>query len=88
MTVKKSKIHGNGLFANRDYKPKEIIAPIYHEAILKWVNHSRTPNATFIDIRGVVYAVCIRPIRKDEEITLDYRHPLNPYLPAEYDFPL
>ncbi len=63
--IRPSKIHGDGIFAARDIaEGEEIVEP----AITKGFNSSLRPNA--IKRGNEIFA--LRPIAKDEEITLNY----------------
>jgi SET domain-containing protein len=46
---------------------------------LRWINHSRTPNATITKKDGKLRIVALRTIPAGTEITVDYRNPLNPF---------
>lgn len=73
-----SKIHGTGLFANRDIAAGEVIAPgrIRGKRCVagRWTNHSHVPNAHFAagNESAEIVLVAIEPIGQDCEITVDY----------------
>ena len=83
LTIKQSQIDGQGLFAKKLFKPGKCFG-LTHQFLNKkheWVrtplggfiNHSDTPNC-FINSEGgqrVLYSV--RPIKKNEELTVYYR---------------
>jgi SET domain-containing protein len=97
--VKKSKIHGKGVFANRDFKKGEIVIKYslkvlteeefhnlsksekqftsFHDGKYflfpspeRYVNHSCEPNV-HPNLKDK-YDVCIKDIKKGEEILADY----------------
>jgi len=87
--VKKSGIHGKGLFAARNIKAGEVLGSIKYNPVdedgpyvlwlgeqgikvdceLKFINHSKKPNACYCDDLDVV---ALKNIKKGEEITHDY----------------
>ena len=87
--VKKSGIHGKGLFAARKIKAGEVLGSIKYNPVqedgpyvlwlgelgikvdcdLKFINHSKKPNACYCDDLDVI---ALKNIKKDEEITHDY----------------
>jgi len=73
-----SKIHGIGLFANRDIAAGEVIAPgrIRGKRCVagRWTNHSHVPNAQFASGNddAEIVLVAMEPIGQDCEITVDY----------------
>lgn len=87
--VKKSRIHGKGLFAARNIRAGEVLGSIKYNPVnedgpyvlwlgeqgirvecdLKFINHSKRPNACYCDDLDVV---ALKNIKKDEEITHDY----------------
>lgn len=87
--VKKSGIHGKGLFAARNVKAGEVLGSIKYNPVdedgpyvlwlgeqgikvdceLKFINHSKKPNACYCDDLDVV---ALKNIKKGEEITHDY----------------
>lgn len=75
---KSSHIHGQGLFATRDIKAGEIIAPAQRDGKRpvagRWTNHSGRPNAAIrIDGQGMDM-IASRDISAGEEVTVNYRH--------------
>jgi hypothetical protein len=75
--VRDSKIHGKGLFANRDFQEGEIICPGRlngkRTPAGRFTNHSINPNARPINKDGDIYALASRYLFKDEEILINYR---------------
>lgn len=86
--VSNSPISGRGVFASANIRPGEVIGParivvsgkLKRTPLGRYVNHSKTPNASFADVGdGVLKAVATRPIFGSrggllgDEITLDYR---------------
>ena len=81
--IKPSEIHGDGVFANDNFKIKKIIGvlmyfilfmPIITDNLGRWVNHSYTPNCIMY-YRGEnnkYYIVALRNIKVNEELTIDY----------------
>ncbi|MFM0638081.1 SET domain-containing protein-lysine N-methyltransferase [Paraburkholderia metrosideri] len=73
-----SPIAGEGMFATRDIDADEFIAPArignFRTPAGRFINHSCYSNVVFMqDGNGGLSVVALRPIRKDEEITIDYR---------------
>jgi SET domain-containing protein len=76
--VRPSPIHGNGVFANQDFKKGDFINTHFKAAYKitdfgKHVNHSSSPNAIskrLSDNSFKTYA--LKNIAKNDEITLDY----------------
>jgi SET domain-containing protein len=75
--LRKSKIHGLGLFALKDFEVGEVICP-------GRLNGKRTPAGRFINhsfesnilpqlVGNDIYAVATRKIHKNEELLVDYR---------------
>ena len=70
LTIKKSKVHGLGLFAEIDF-PAGV--DLVRTPLGGFINHSETPNC-YINTESedrTLYSV--RPIKKGEEITVYYR---------------
>ena len=73
-----SKIHGTGIFANRDIAAGEVIAPgrIGGKRCVagRWTNHSHVPNARFEvgNACAEIVLIAIESIGQDCEITVDY----------------
>lgn len=84
--IAKSPIHGRGMFTKVPFKKGHFICRFINKYFLKFSNHSRAPNASLAKFKGKLIAYALRDINPNEEITLDYRHPLNPY--RNYDFEL
>src|SRR5260221_3288690 len=77
LVIDKSKIHGLGIFANKDFKPNEEILKLKgNPKEIIYSNHSCIPNAFFLQPDKAdmqTHALYSRGIRKGEEITCDYR---------------
>lgn len=89
-TIKKSKIHNLGLFANKDFKKNDImikdlfpyvkgnktIKKNFDEVIIKegkYINHCQKSANSDVRFRNKkYYLICIKDIKKDEEIYADY----------------
>lgn len=82
--VAKSKIHGNGCFANKLINKNQVIGtgiviiggffPHITQDLGKWLNHSYTPNC-FLYYRAKdnnYYIVANKNINKNDELTLNY----------------
>jgi hypothetical protein len=73
-----SKLHGTGIFANRDIAVGEHIGPgrLGGKRCVagRWTNHSHAPNARFIASDGPfeIVLVATESIGQDCEITVDY----------------
>jgi hypothetical protein len=83
--VSRSKIHGNGVFASEDVKVHEDLGVsiplieeqprslLYHRNTFGLlVNDSKTPNAKVVKLGKDWHFVSTKPIKKDEEILVDY----------------
>jgi hypothetical protein len=74
-----SPIAGEGMFATRDLGVNEFIGPArigdFRTPAGRYINHSCHSNVIFVqDGSGGLSVFTSRPIRKGEEITIDYRH--------------
>jgi SET domain-containing protein len=85
--VAESKIEGKGLFTDSPIARGKLIGEVFQIHIKRWVNHSRDANTTIIIRNGKKILQAIRPIVANEELTTDYRNPLNPWK-GQYDFEL
>ena len=81
--INTSNIHGNGIFANDNFKQKKLIGVLMHfvffipvitEELGRWVNHSYTPNCVmyYHKENNKYYIVALRDIKVNEELTIDY----------------
>ena len=80
--VKDSNIHGQGVFAKKNIKEKEIIGVVmglkkgdkYRTCLGRFTNHSNFKNTVFKEIeKNKVMAQCVKDIKMGEEILVDYR---------------
>ena len=75
--VKPSPIHGNGLFALRDFAAGEVVCPGridgHRTPAGRYTNHSANPNATSVMVGDDINAVALRTIHAGEEILISYR---------------
>ncbi len=86
LTIKKSSIHGLGIFATCDI-PEKTNLGIAHVKMVEWLqfpqehcrtplggfyNHSDTPNCTLVDNNLTKNLVTIKDIEEGEEITCIY----------------
>jgi hypothetical protein len=75
--VKPSKIHGNGLFATKDFKAGELICPGRingkRTPAGRYTNHSTNANVVPEKVGDDINAVALRDIYKGEELLVDYR---------------
>lgn len=84
--VSKSKVHGNGVFASEDVKEHTdlgICIPLVNELLGHimfqrntfglLVNESKTPNAKIAKVGKDWHFISTKPIKKDEEILVDYK---------------
>jgi hypothetical protein len=79
-----SKIHGNGLMANRNFRKGQIIGVVvYYSFNLfpqitgefgSWVNHSYNPNSQLYYRDNRYYLVAIQDIYGNQEIVANYNH--------------
>jgi len=83
-TISRSKIHGNGVIANKDLKPGDLIdlafIKIYNTGDIakdwritqfgKHLNHSDNPNA---ETNDTYQTVALKRINVGEEIAINYR---------------
>ena len=76
--VKESKIAGLGLFTDQEFNEGDLIGIAHINGqpspmIGKYHNHSDNPNAHSILLGNKRYIAALRPLKKGEEITVDYR---------------
>jgi hypothetical protein len=76
--VKESKIAGLGLFTDQEFNEGDFIGIAHINGqpspmIGKYHNHSDNPNAHSILLGNKRYIAALRPLKKGEEITVDYR---------------
>jgi hypothetical protein len=76
--VKESNIAGLGLFTDQEFNEGDLIGIAHINGqpspmIGKYHNHSDDPNAHSILLGNKRYIAALRPLRKGEEITVDYR---------------
>lgn len=76
--VGKSKIEGDGLFANKALKENELIGLAHlndepTEIVGKYHNHSDNPNAYSVKVKNKRFIYALRDLKPGEEITVDYR---------------
>ena len=81
----KSKIHGNGIFTNKNYNAGDVIGVSHTNNKGYWnmhnvgnYNHSNNPNCKVQTNGNNNYLVAGRKLGKGEEITVDYKK--QPYL--------
>ncbi len=79
-TIKKSLIHGKGVFANYNIDKGRIIGLGYFNnnrtMLGRYTNHSHLNNAKFYYKEDAIVLIAESNIDKDEEILVDYRHHL------------
>jgi hypothetical protein len=78
LKVRESKIHGKGLFANKEFNEGDLIGIAHINGnptgmIGRFHNHSDKPNAHSVSFGNKKYLAALRPLMKGEEITVDYR---------------
>ncbi|MEX0597995.1 MAG: SET domain-containing protein, partial [Candidatus Paceibacterota bacterium] len=88
--VKESKIQGKGLFTDKEFNEGDLIGLAHANGqptpmIGKFHNHSVNPNSHSINIGNNRYIVALRPLRKGEEITVDYRKQPELEQPQEFE---
>jgi SET domain-containing protein len=75
--LRKSKIHGLGLFALKDFEVGEIICPGRLDGKRtpagRFINHSVESNILPQLVGNDIYAVATRKIHPNEELLVDYR---------------
>jgi hypothetical protein len=75
--VKASKIHGNGLFATKDFKAGELICPGRIDGKRtpagRYMNHSTNANVMPEKVGDDINAIALRDIYQGEELLVDYR---------------
>ena len=80
--IGRSNIEGFGVISNYEFQSNQIIdigidylwfIPIITPHFGSYINHSYTPNAHLVYLKGKYCVVASVPIRKNEEISLDYR---------------
>jgi SET domain-containing protein len=82
LLLKKSKIHGYGIFSLETFKEESIIteSPTHlvcgdsftQTPIGGFINHSDKPNSTFIKEGNSYKLKSLTKVRRGEEITVDY----------------
>ena len=79
-TIKKSLIHGKGVFANYNIDKGRIIGLGYFNnsrtMLGRYTNHSHLNNAKFYYKEDAIVLMAESNIAKDEEILVDYGHHL------------
>lgn len=74
---KPSGIEGTGVFAAREYREGDVIAPARigekRTPVGRYTNHSATPNAKMQRDGERIWVVALRDIENGEEITVSYR---------------
>ena len=74
--IKESKRHGLGVFATKDFRAGDELAPAMIDGKLleysRYANHSMSPNAEMQPSHNGIIIVAVRDI-SNEEITVDYR---------------
>lgn len=76
--IGKSKIHGKGLIAKKNLKPGDLVGLSHSNAQIasevgQYVNHSDNPTAISELVGNDRYLIVSKPIKKGEEISVDYR---------------
>jgi SET domain-containing protein len=75
---KKSKIHGIGLFAINNLNKGDYIGLANFEnkrtTLGRYTNHSGNPNIEFKKYENNIIGIVIKPIKKNEELLVNYRH--------------
>ena len=96
--IDNSKIHGKGIFINRDLNEGSKIGKVidYHYLIFpyvtnflgKWINHSNKPNCKiFYDNENKIYNLyTIQDLKKNSELLMDYNQTPWYILKPEEDF--
>ena len=79
--ISDSNIHGKGLFTSTPLKNDEFVfVGIYNNITIShyghFINHQKEPNCKIKLENGDFNVYAIKPIKKDEELTVDYD--LNP----------
>jgi len=87
ITIRKSPIHGQGVFLSSPAEPGDYLAPArigrYRTPAGRFTNHSCHPNAEFVIVNGSISLVASRRIAgcrggsPGEEVTVDYRQALH-----------
>lgn len=77
LSVRKSKIHGMGIFTNITIPSNSLVMkPIEKKNTItrygRLINHCNKPNTKMINIHDEWYLISINTIRKNEEITANY----------------
>ena len=81
---KKSKVHGIGVFSNKDFCKFDYIGIVSlnnkRATLARWINHSRNGNVHFLPYNNKNYPnvkrICIakRDIKKNTELKINYRY--------------
>lgn len=76
VSVKKSEIEGNGLFAEKSFNPGDLVAPAMIDGQRtpagRNVNHGAEPNLIPVVKDGNLYLSATEPIKSGQELTVDY----------------
>lgn len=74
--IKKSKIHGRGVFASESIECGDYIFMVRDTQNLtergRFVNHQKNGNCGLINVDGQYWLMAIQDIDKDSELTSDY----------------
>ena len=84
MTIKKSSIHGLGLFTKRRIDKGTILGRTHWKNELEengiirtplggFINHSESPNCHLLDMGNYYVLETLRDVRRNEELTLKYK---------------
>jgi quercetin dioxygenase-like cupin family protein len=75
--IKPSTREGMGVFAKHDFKPGDRIGTVrintLRTPIGRYTNHSANPNCEFVIEGSNLAAYAVRPINKEQEVTVCYR---------------
>lgn len=87
--IKPSKIQGKGAFTNNNFKKGDIIGLAHTNEqpsteLGQYHNHSDSPNSENVKVGNERYLYALKPMKKGEEITVDYRK--QPELEQPEDF--
>lgn len=87
--IKNSNIQGKGAFLNANINKGEVIGLAHTNEqpstdLGRYHNHSETPNSENVKIGNERFIVALRPVKKGEEVTVNYRK--QPELEQPEDF--
>jgi len=82
LTIRKSKIHGLGLFSTKHIGSNTVLGVSHEKKLFKkelirtplggFINHTDEPNCKLVKGRGKYYLITVKQIHPNQELTLKY----------------